>query len=279
MSSVDDQPVAPGSPANWRAEETTWPFSDLAKRVDDARDRLNRARQALSRYFVGKDEILRMMFVCAAAGEPLLLVGEPGTAKSDLVVKFAEAASIEEREYFEYMLTKFTEPNEILGPVDINRLKEGDYFRRTAGKLPEARVVFLDEIFKSNSAILNTLLTILNERKFYQNGVPTPVRLAVLFAATNTVPELSELDALKDRFIIKVPCGGVRDAHFDALVSAGLRNEVYRTFGERPWKGLCSLTDFLVVKAYLDRRMSGLTDEDPEGSGSDKQNEIGRAHV
>jgi MoxR-like ATPase len=102
------------------------------------------------------------------------------------------------------MLTKFTEPSEILGPIDIALLKEGRYVRRTSGMLPDCRVAFLDEIFKSNSAILNTLLTILNERKFYQDGQPTPVRLVMLFAATNDIPEQSELEAMADRFILKV---------------------------------------------------------------------------
>ena len=259
-----DRPVGQAPGGADLAEEARWQFADLSADIDGCRQRIDRACQALSRFFIGKDEVIRMMFVCAAAGEPLLLVGEPGTAKSDLVVKFAECAAVPGDEYFEYMLTKFTEPNEILGPIDINRLKEGDYIRRVAGKLPEARVVFLDEIFKSNSAILNTLLTVLNERKFYQNGVPTRVRLSVFFAATNSIPELSELDALKDRFIVKVPCTPVREDHFDSLITHGLRNEVYRTFGERPWANFCQLDDFLKVKAWLERRMAGLTGETAE---------------
>jgi MoxR-like ATPase len=131
-------------------------------------------------------------------------VGPPGTAKSDLVVKFVESLGLGGGDYFEYMLTKFTEPSEILGPIDIDQLKQGRFIRRTKAKLPEARVAFLDEIFKSNSAILNTLLTIVNERKYYQDGEPVPVALRMLFAATNDIPEQSELDALADRFVLKV---------------------------------------------------------------------------
>ena len=129
------------------------------------------------------------MVVAAVAQEPLLLVGPPGTAKSDLVLKFKDALGLAEEDYFEYMLTRFTEPSEIIGPIDISQLREGRYIRREQGKLPTARLAFLDEIFKSNSAILNILLTIINEHKFYQDGVPQPVRLRVLFAATNEVPE------------------------------------------------------------------------------------------
>ena len=112
------------------------------------------------------------------------------------------------------MLTRFTEPSEIIGPIDINLLREGRYVRREQGKLPTARLAFLDEIFKSNSAILNILLTIINERKFYQDGVPQPVNLRVLFAATNEVPEQTELAALKDRFPLKVESRSVQDDHF-----------------------------------------------------------------
>ena len=87
--------------------------------------------------------------------------------------------------------------------IDINQLRDGRYIRREQGKLPTARLAFLDEIFKSNSAILNILLTIINEKKFYQDGEPQPVRLRVLFAATNEIPEHGELGALKDRFVLK----------------------------------------------------------------------------
>ena len=110
------------------------------------------------------------MVVAAVAQEPLLLVGPPGTAKSDLVLKFKDALGLADEDYFEYMLTRFTEPSEIIGPIDISQLREGRYIRREQGKLPTARLGFLDEIFKSNSAILNILLTIINERKFYQDG-------------------------------------------------------------------------------------------------------------
>ena len=143
------------------------------------------------------------MTISAVAQEPLLIVGPPGTAKSDLVLKFKDALSLGPGDYFEYMLTRFTEPSEVLGPIDINLLREGRYVRRERGKLPTARLVFLDEILKSNSAILNSLLTIINEKKFYQDGVPQAVRLKILFAATNEIPEHAELGALKDRFCLE----------------------------------------------------------------------------
>src|SRR5438874_6852671 len=179
-------------------------LADLQAEADALRKRINRFRESLGRFFVNKQEIIDLMVVASVAQEPLLLIGPPGTAKSDLVVKFKDALGIEQGDYFEYMLTRFTEPSEIIGAIDIKELREGRYLRRKEGKLPTARLVFLDEIFKSNSAILNILLTIINERKFYQEGRPESVPLKVLFAATNEVPEQGELAALKDRVVLKV---------------------------------------------------------------------------
>lgn len=247
-------------------------FETLAANVDEARERVLSVVRTLSRFFVGKDDLIELMALCTVAQEPLLLVGPPGTAKSDLVVKFAEALGLADGDYFEYMLTKFTEPNEILGPIDINLLRDGSYVRRVDGKLPTARIVFLDEIFKSNSAILNTLLTILNERKFYQDGRPVPVGLIMLFAATNTVARYEEMDALRDRFIFKAECGEVRADRFEALVRQGTMNEMYRAFEQRPWAALAGLDDFLTVKRYLDYQLSGLS----TGSGGEAAVEADR---
>ena len=193
------------------------------------------------------------MVVAAVAQEPLLLVGPPGTAKSDLVLKFKDALGLGEDDYFEYMLTRFTEPSEIIGPIDINQLREGRYIRREQGKLPTARLAFLDEIFKSNSAILNILLTIINERKFYQDGVPQPVRLRVLFAATNEVPEQGELAALKDRFVLKAESRSVQDEHFDGADRRGLAGgSLSSSLNQKPWiEGHCTLDDFLKANRYL----------------------------
>ena len=216
------------------------------------RDRLNRFRQALGRHFVGKQDLVDVMMVAAVAQEPLLLVGPPGTAKSELVLKFKDALGLDGGDYFEYLLTRFTEPSEVLGPIDINELRAGRYVRRERGKLPTARLVFLDEIFKASSAILNSLLTVINERKFYQDGVAVPVRLKVLFAATNEVPEHSELGALKDRFCLKVPCRSVQESHFVELLDSGLESMTHRELNRKPWaEGHASLEDLVKAHRYL----------------------------
>jgi MoxR-like ATPase len=229
-----------------------WTLQDLQSEAEELRGRINRFRTSLGRFFVNKQDIIDLMVIASIAQEPLLLVGPPGTAKSDLVLKFKDALGLGEDDYFEYMLTRFTEPSEIIGPIDINQLRDGRYIRREQGKLPTARLAFLDEIFKSNSAILNILLTIINERKFYQDGVPQPVRLRVLFAATNEVPEQGELAALKDRFVLKVESRSVQEEHFTELIDAGLQSEVHRSLNQKPWlEGHAVLDDLLKANRYL----------------------------
>jgi MoxR-like ATPase len=232
-------------------------YETLSREAHVLRERINRFRRALANYFVDRQEIVDLMTVCAVAQEPLLLVGVPGTAKSDLVTKFRDALGIPSEDYFEYMLTRFTEPSEVMGPIDINLLREGRYVRRAQGKLPSARMVFLDEIFKSNSAILNSLLTIINERKYYQDGMPVPVALKILLAATNEIPEHAELAALKDRFCLKIVAHSVQDEHFFALIDAGLDAQTQRDLNLKPWKeGHASLLDLLKAHRYLTMQMA-----------------------
>src|SRR6478609_7864508 len=169
--------VAAPSPQDSVEKASGLSADDLAREASALRERINRFRLALGRFFVQKQGLIDLMCVAAVAQEPLLLVGPPGTAKSDLVIKFKDALKIPDGEYFEYLLTRFTEPSEVFGPIDISELRNGRYLRRDRGKLPTARLVFLDEIFKANSAILNSLLTVINERKFYQDGQPVPVKL------------------------------------------------------------------------------------------------------
>src|SRR5438067_1376035 len=225
---------------------------DLQAEADALRKKINRFRQSLGRFFVAKQEIIDLMVIAAVAQEPLLLVGPPGTAKSDLVLKFKDALGLAEGDYFEYMLTRFTEPSEIIGAIDIKELRDGKYIRRKEGKLPTAKLAFLDEIFKSNSAILNILLTIINERKFYQEGKPEAVPLRVMFAATNEVPEQGELAALKDRFVLKVESRPVQDDFFTELIDAGLQGEAYKGLNQKPWmEGHATLDDLVKANRYL----------------------------
>jgi MoxR-like ATPase len=122
--------------------------------------------------------------------------------------------------YFETLLNRFTVPEELFGPVSLKALEQDQFVRLTTGKLPEVEVAFVDEIFKASSAILNTLLTIANERVFHNGGVPVACPLVTLFAASNELPEGQELEALFDRFMVRFSLGYmVREASFRTVIT------------------------------------------------------------
>jgi MoxR-like ATPase len=173
------------------------------------------------------------MLVSAVAGEHLCLVGPPGTAKSAIIRGFARLL---DARYFEYLLTRFSEPNELFGPVDLQAFRAGRFHRATAGMLPECEIVFLDEAFKANSAILNALLTVLNERKFNNGAEVVPVPLISMFAASNEVPQDEALAAIFDRFLLRVHSDNVDSFHFHDLLQKGLALE-RATVAERTGKG------------------------------------------
>lgn len=180
------------------------------------------ARQ-LEQQFIGKDEVIRLLLISVIAGEHAVLLGPPGTAKSALIRSLARLV---QASYFEYLLTRFTEPNEIFGPVDINAFREGDYRRRTAGMLPESQIVFLDEVFKSNSAILNSLLTLLNERVYSVGGRVLQCPLVSVFGASNEVPADETLTAIFDRFLLRIRSDNLDAFHFSNLLERGIAHEV-----------------------------------------------------
>ncbi len=197
--------------------------------------RFQEAARVMEQHFLDKQEVIRLLLVSVAAGEHMLLVGPPGTAKSALVRTFAKLI---DARYFEYLLTRFTEPNELFGPVDIRAFREGTYTRKTETMLPEAEIVFLDEIFKSNSAILNSLLTILNERKFANGSKIMNVPLLSMFGASNEVPNDDNLAAIFDRFLLRVVSDNLDSYHFHNLIAKGIANEAALLTGkaaiERP---------------------------------------------
>lgn len=184
--------------------------------------RLAQIGRELSQTFCDKAEVIQLMLLSALAGEHLLILGPPGTAKSALVSQFSQLVSAR---YFEYLLTRFSEPSEILGPLDVQAFRDGVYRRRGERLLPTAEVVFLDEIFKANSAILNSLLSLLNERRLYIGAERIDVPLLALFAASNELPDDDSLEALLDRFVLRVSSQNVQGYHFHSLISLGLAQE------------------------------------------------------
>lgn len=184
--------------------------------------RFDAVRRELEQKFLAKEEIIRLMLIAAIAGEHMVLIGPPGTAKSAVIRSFAKLI---DASYFEYLLTRFSEPNELFGPVDIQGFRQGTYRRVTTGMLPEAEIVFLDEAFKANSAILNSLLTLLNERRFNNGAAVVKVPLISLFAASNEVPSSDNLDAIFDRFLLRVHSDNLDSYHFHELMNKGLALE------------------------------------------------------
>jgi len=156
--------------------------------------------QKLHEPFVGREDEARSIVLALLAKEHAVLVGEPGTAKSAMARRLAELLNAR---FFKYLLTKYTEPSELFGPLDLRALREGKYARITHGKLPEAEIVFLDEVFNANSAILNALLSIMQERVWYDGYTEIRVPLWTLIGATNRVPEEPELEAVYDRFLVR----------------------------------------------------------------------------
>ena len=168
--------------------------------------------------FVGRDEVVDLIALAVVAGEHLFLHGPPGTAKSALIREFASAVR---GRYFEYLLTRFSEPNEVFGPIDLARLREGTVATVTTGMLPEAEFVFLDELFNANSAILNNLLSVLNERIYRRGAEIHRLPMLSLFSASNHLPEDDALRALFDRFLLRCHVDNLRREAMPRLLAAG----------------------------------------------------------
>jgi MoxR-like ATPase len=219
--------------------------------------KLREVGRALDARYLDKGELIRLLLVTLVAGEHMLIVGPPGTAKSALV---RHLARLIDARYFEYLLTRFSEPNEIFGPIDIKAFREGTYLRRVEAMLPDADIVFLDEIFKSNSAILNALLSILNERRFFTGAASIRVPLSSLYGATNEVPNDDALGAVFDRFLVRASSENLDSFHFHGLVERGLRGEVEALAGqagepEPPVKPLITLAEIRTLQRQLRRQL------------------------
>ena len=191
---------------------------EVAGAAGALRARLREASTGL----VEREHVVELTALAAVAREHLLVLGPPGTAKSDAVRRASKALG---GRHFEYLLGRFTEPSELFGPVDLKKLSEGSVQTRTDGMLPEAEVVFLDEVFLGSTAILNTLLGILNERVFRRGGTIVRCPLKVCVGAANALPEEPSLMAFADRFLLSTFVDPVPDPLLEELLERGASPE------------------------------------------------------
>jgi len=211
---TDPSPSKPSSP----------PSSSSFSSVEASRKRILELYNKLNSFIIGHEEMTKAILVAAVAREHIVMIGPPGTAKSYTIHTFAKLLNAS---FYQYLLTRFTTYDELFGPVDVLAMTRGEY-KRNWSRIISSDFVFLDEIFKANSAILNALLSLMQERVVYDPfvGAPTKARLISLIGASNETPEDPELQALYDRFSIKVFIDYISDdaAFLRALQSRWLNN-------------------------------------------------------
>ncbi len=197
-----------------------FPSSQSAKpRRVTPQDKLRALREELQHLFLERSALIDGALAALLAAQHVLIVGPPGTAKSMLADELCRRIS--GASYFQWLLTKFTTPEELFGAVSLKALEADDYRRVTDHKLPESHIAFLDEVFKASSSILNAILTLINERLFHNGRQVVPVPLLTLFGASNELPEDDELLALYDRFLLRFVVGYIdEDFRFLRMLQA-----------------------------------------------------------
>ncbi|MCA9075773.1 MAG: AAA family ATPase [Planctomycetaceae bacterium] len=202
----------------------------------------------MKRAFIGKDEIIDLFGIGLVGRENVFLLGPPGTAKSALVQDLARRL---DGQVFDYLLTRFTEPNELFGPFDIRKLREGELVTNTDGMLPEASLVFLDELLNANSAILNSLLLALNERVFRRGRETRNLPTLMVVGASNRLPEEEALNALFDRFLLRVPCDNVPPEQLADVLDAGWQLDVEASKQDTDQSQRISVNDVRQMQSLL----------------------------
>lgn len=191
---------------------------DAMSLIKPAAESIRVAVSEACRGLVQREMLVELVVLAAVAREHLLVVGPPGTAKSEAVRRISRRLG---GRYFEYLIGRFTEPTEIFGPVNLRKLKEGIVETETAGMLPDAEIAFLDEVFLGSTAILNTLLGILNERTFRRGHTNTNCPLRICVGASNRIPEDEQLAAFADRFLVRAFVEPIGDSALEELLASG----------------------------------------------------------
>jgi MoxR-like ATPase len=223
--------------------------------------KLEEIKNALNAKFFEREKEVEGILVALLSRQHMLMIGPAGTAKSALSVELAKI--VQGTEYFQWLLTRFSTPEEVFGPLSLKDLEQGVYKRNTATKMPEANLVFLDEIFKANSAILNSLLTLINERLFYNNGTPVKVPLMSVIGASNEYPEEGEgLEALFDRFLLRFELDYIADEmNFVSMMRSTGQNQVMPSMPMDELVQLQFFTDMVTIPDEVYETLSKIRNE------------------
>ncbi len=188
--------------------------------MDNLKERITKIVELLNEGIHEREETIAVSLLAALSNQNVFLFGPPGTAKSLIARRLS--CAFETKGYFEYLMHRFSTPEEIFGPVSISELKKDNFLRKTEGFLPESEFAFLDEIWKSSPPILNTLLTIINEKMFRNGTEMKPVPLKALIAASNETPPPGQgLEALFDRFPVRLDVPPVESKdNFETLLNS-----------------------------------------------------------
>ena len=171
-------------------------------------EQIKRAEAWLNAQFFERREIIHGLFLALIARLHIVLLGPPGAAKTALAEAFTRVVTLQ---YWSTLLTRFSTPEELFGPLSLKALEQDSYRRIGAGRLPDAQIALIDEVFKGNSAILNTMLPVMNERVWFNDGQRLPLPLQLLIGASNEMPESEELNALWDRFALRYEVNYIQD--------------------------------------------------------------------
>ncbi|MEN1970634.1 AAA family ATPase [Lentibacillus sp. N15] len=229
-------------------------------------NKLLEIKNALNQKYFEREDEIEGVLIALLSRQHVLLIGEPGTGKSLLSMELSKI--IDGSRYFQWLLTKYTTPEELFGALSLKELENGVHVRNTNKKLPESHFVFLDEIFKSNSAILNSLLTLINERLFYNNGAPAKSPLISMIGASNEYPEDDEgLEALFDRLLLRYEVESVKDrGNFIAMLKNNGQNVNIPSLTLNELTDLQFYSDMTIVPDHIYERIVDLC-QDLEDEG------------
>ncbi|WP_193065144.1 AAA family ATPase [Oceanobacillus oncorhynchi] len=221
-------------------------------------DKLKEIKDALNNKFIERDKEIEAILIALLSRQHMLMIGPAGTGKSALSAELSNI--IDGSSYFQWLLTKFSTPEELFGPLSLKELENGVYKRNVKSKMPEAHIVFLDEIFKANSAILNSLLTLINERLFYNNSQPVSSPLMTVVGSSNEYPEEDEgLEALFDRFLLRFEIDYIGDeSNFISMLKGQGQNQTMPSMTLKELENLQFLCDMVMIPDEVYEALSAM---------------------